>query len=102
MDENTMVVAITGQICGTVLLVSILTLWFRRRRSEALPPSKDGLQRIETRLADMQHALDSVAVEVERISEGQRFTTKLLSDRMQGELQGAEKVRVPERSGMQR
>ena len=28
----------------------------------------------------MEHALDSVALEVERISEGQRFTTKLLSE----------------------
>jgi hypothetical protein len=31
----------------------------------------------------MEHALDSIAVEVERISEGQRFTTKLLSERAQ-------------------
>jgi hypothetical protein len=29
----------------------------------------------------MEQALDSIAVEVERISEGQRFTTKLLSER---------------------
>jgi hypothetical protein len=28
----------------------------------------------------MEQALDSVAIEVERISEGQRFTTKLLSE----------------------
>jgi hypothetical protein len=28
----------------------------------------------------MEQALDSVALEVERISEGQRFTTKLLSE----------------------
>ena len=29
----------------------------------------------------MEQAIDSIAVEVERISEGQRFTTKLLADR---------------------
>jgi hypothetical protein len=29
----------------------------------------------------MEQAIDSIAVEVERISEGQRFTTKLLSER---------------------
>jgi hypothetical protein len=29
----------------------------------------------------MQEALEAVAVEIERISEGQRFTTKLLADR---------------------
>lgn len=33
------------------------------------------------RLERMEAAIDSIAVEVERISEGQRFTTKLLSER---------------------
>lgn len=32
------------------------------------------------RLERMEQSIDSIAVEVERISEGQRFTTKLLSD----------------------
>jgi len=35
---------------------------------------------IADRLERMEHAIDSVALEVERISEGQRFTTKLLSE----------------------
>ncbi len=33
------------------------------------------------RLERMEQAIDSIAVEVERISEGQRFTTKLLTER---------------------
>ena len=33
------------------------------------------------RLERMEQAIDSIAVEVERISEGQRFTTKLLAER---------------------
>lgn len=36
---------------------------------------------VTARLERMEQALDSIAVEVERISEGQRFTTKLLSER---------------------
>jgi hypothetical protein len=36
---------------------------------------------ITTRLERIEHAIDSMSVEVERIAEGQRFTTKLLSDR---------------------
>ena len=32
-------------------------------------------------LAPMMHALDVIALEVERISEAQRFTTKVLSER---------------------
>jgi hypothetical protein len=43
---------------------------------------------VSARLERMEQAIDSIAVEVERISEGQRFTTKLLSDRTGGVPQG--------------
>ena len=36
---------------------------------------------VAARLERMEQAIDSIAVEVERISEGQRFTTKLLAER---------------------
>lgn len=80
MDGNTMMVAITGQIAGTVLLITLVVLWARRRRGGSTLPA-DSIQRIESRLSEMQQALDGIAVEVERVSEGQRFTTKLLSER---------------------
>jgi hypothetical protein len=35
---------------------------------------------ISARLERMEQSIDAVALEMERISEGQRFTTKLLSD----------------------
>jgi DNA-binding transcriptional regulator of glucitol operon len=35
----------------------------------------------ESRLERIEQAVDSIAIEVERISENQRFTTKLLSER---------------------
>jgi hypothetical protein len=35
---------------------------------------------VAQRLERMEQSLDAVALEVERISEGQRFTTKLLSE----------------------
>jgi hypothetical protein len=35
----------------------------------------------EARLERIEQAVDSIAIEVERISENQRFTTKLLSER---------------------
>lgn len=35
---------------------------------------------VANRLERIEQAVDAIAVEVERISEGQRFTTKLLSD----------------------
>ncbi len=35
---------------------------------------------VASRLERMEQAIEAVAIEVERISEGQRFTTKLLSE----------------------
>jgi hypothetical protein len=35
---------------------------------------------VSSRLERMEQSLEAVAIEVERISEGQRFTTKLLSE----------------------
>jgi hypothetical protein len=43
-------------------------------RNPRLPPE------VTDRLERMEHALDSIAIEVERITEGQRFTTRLLSE----------------------
>ena len=34
----------------------------------------------DARLARLEHAVDVIALEVERVSEAQRFTTKLLSE----------------------
>jgi hypothetical protein len=36
---------------------------------------------IEQRLERIEQAVDAIAIEMERVSEGQRFTTKLLTDR---------------------
>lgn len=51
------------------------------RRLEAQPPASTIPADVQARLERMEHAIDSIAIEVERISEGQRFTTKLLSER---------------------
>jgi hypothetical protein len=40
----------------------------------------------DERLARIEQAVEAIAIEVERISEGQRFTTKLLADRAQADL----------------
>jgi orotate phosphoribosyltransferase len=51
----------------------------RMDRESALPKvPPEVMQRLER----MEHAIESIAIEVERISEGQRFTTKLLSERV--------------------
>jgi hypothetical protein len=67
----------TGGIVLLAPLVLVLArrLWVRTPRREAFDPENSPrLQRIE-------QAIESIAVEVERIGEAQRFTTKLLADR---------------------
>jgi hypothetical protein len=54
---------------------------------------------VAARLERMEQSLDAIAVEIERITEGQRFTTKLLSE---GTRAGEGKVAVrPEQSSGQ-
>jgi hypothetical protein len=39
------------------------------------------VDRLEERLSRIEQAVDAMSVEVERVAEGQRFTTRLLSER---------------------
>lgn|SRR5690348_3039722 len=57
----------------------ILSIVNRRR---ALPDgAKETLSEIAQRLGRLEQAVDATAIEVERISEAQRFTTKLLVEK---------------------
>jgi len=67
-------------VIGVVAIgTPIAKAWARRlERGPAPPPFSPD---VAARLERMEQALDSIAIEVERISEGQRFTTKLLAER---------------------
>ena len=62
--------------CVTKVVMTLIT----RRRTPVIGVETT-LAEIAQRLAHLEHAVDATAVEVERIAEGQRFTTKLLSER---------------------
>ncbi len=59
------------------------------RRIEGGPSRPSMPPELDARIERMEHALDAIAVEIERISEGQRFTTKLLSERTGAEREAA-------------
>lgn len=62
------------------------------RRSSPLALSSG----VENQLQQLQQSLDSVALEVERISEAQRFTTRLLTERgTEGENGAGTPARAP-------
>ena len=52
------------------------------RRIEKAPSETASIPHdVVARLERMEQAIDAIAVEMERVSEGQRFTTKLLTER---------------------
>ncbi len=76
----------TGQeaavlIVGTVAASSMAMTWMRMHYRSQKGIASGDLAAVEARLARIEQAVDAIAVETERISEGQRFTTKLLSER---------------------
>ena len=82
---------IPGELIPIVLFImmGITAIGWPIARAIARKMDRESLQpkiplELQGRLERMELALDSIAVEVERISEGQRFTTKLLSERPQG------------------
>ena len=54
--------------------------WVAKRRDPSTLDSGVMSGGAEDRLSRIQHAVDAIALEVERISEGQRSTTRLLSE----------------------
>ena len=50
---------------------------------------------VTSRLERIEQAVDAIAIEVERISEGQRFTTKLLTERASGDANRLTEPRRP-------
>ena len=78
MDNLVPIVIVFTLFVLSPIAVSISRMfWKRGSMPRYVAPSPENTQRLER----MEQAIDSIAVEVERISEGQRFTTKLLSER---------------------
>lgn len=78
MRPEEMFVAIAGVALTAYIFRGVFTLIGRYIDRKSQPGlSSDAEQRI----ARIEQAVDAIAVEIERISEGQRFTTRLLADR---------------------
>ena len=68
------------------LAASLGRLMWRRSTKPAMPPGwYDAAQRLER----LEQAVDTVAVEVERVSEGQRFMTKIMTQNAAAATNGA-------------
>lgn len=77
-----LLIPVLGIIMGTtmtvVLLYPIVRAWTRRMEQKDAPRVAAD---VSARLARIEAAVESIAIEVERISESQRFLTKLQAER---------------------
>lgn len=79
IDKEWIPITFFTMIPVTVIGVTMARAWARKLERTPVQPAIPA--EVTARLERMEQAIDSIAIEVERISEAQRFTTKLLSER---------------------
>ena len=79
-DEARVVVVFL--ITSAVTIVSVARMYIRRLEVRDRARSAPVGGAVDDRLNRIEQAVDAIALEVERMSEGQRFTTKLLAERL--------------------
>jgi len=94
--DPAIVVPLGGMFMIITLTIGVPLVRAMGRRWEAQAKQPRGDPESAQRLAHIEQAIDAMAVEIERISEGQRFVTRLLSDRPQ------ERVALPHESSSNR
>lgn len=75
-------VAFFGFMAVAALAMSPIWRAIGRRMEQRAVGNDPSRVEVSERMERMENALDAIAVQVERIAEGQRFTTKLLSERV--------------------
>ena len=69
-------------VFGIPGIVIMTKMWLSHREKMAgLNAPKQGMAITDARIERIEQAVESIAIEMERVSEGQRFVTKLLIDR---------------------
>ena len=87
---------VTAMGCFTSIAHGLLKRW-RSKSGDIGRDVQGALTDIAQRLARLEQSSDAMSVEIERISEGQRFTTKLLVERGKaaGQVEAGKKVITP-------
>ena len=96
VDPEPILISFTLFVLAPISLAISRLIWKRASRIGTSAPALGGES--SQRLERIEQAMDAIAIEVERVSEGQRFVTRLLSERGGGVLgaqSAPEAVRVP-------
>jgi hypothetical protein len=86
-----------------IVMVLVVTGWMlktwlnHREKMKGLSMAGQGLVSSDERLARVEQAVESIAIEMERIGEGQRYVTKLLNEPGRPLPQASVPAKVPER-----
>lgn len=92
MDNLVPMVVVFTIFVLTPIAISISRMFWKRG---SLPkhaiPSPENTQRLER----IEQAIDSIAIEIERVSEGQRFVTRLMAERQDAALGAGQQPQQP-------
>jgi hypothetical protein len=97
IDPEPILICFILFVMSPIALSNSRLVWKRGSRMGSSAPAlaTESTQRLER----IEQAMDAIAIEVERVSEGQRFVTRILSERAGGALgaspQSPEPLRVP-------
>ena len=81
MSDEEMVITLVAMLGSFALLWGLgyaIFSWLKSRNQQVDPQAISSLQQ---QIAQVQMSVDAMALEVERVSEAQRFVTKLLAER---------------------
>ncbi len=84
IPDNVVATAFVALVLFPLAIVFARNMWKRGSRASATtqPLAGDAGNRLER----LEQGMDAIAIEIERVSEGQRFVTKLLSEAQPGRL----------------
>jgi hypothetical protein len=86
MNNAVALLGLAFALCGIGVVLRVAgNIWLRTRELERGTPSDTArlsstLAALEARLAHIEQAVDATAVEVERITEGQRYAARQLAE----------------------
>jgi hypothetical protein len=81
LSDNEAVVAVTTVLTIATTVTTLGMAWLRRRPVNNAVSRGANDARLEEKIDQLQQSIEAIAVEVERVSEAQRFTAKILSER---------------------
>jgi hypothetical protein len=82
MEPGEVIVALGAFSAITISITIIARSVLRYQETKNRVASGRMQTETDARIERIEHAVDAIAIEIERISEAQRFTTRLLSDRV--------------------